>query len=390
MPEIIIMPQLGMTMEKGTITKWHKSEGSSVVKGEVLLEVLTDKANMDIESPVSGIVYKILFKEGEEVDVGKPIAVIKLEKDSEEDLEKLINELVSDKSQASPKEKEKSEEINIKEIQSKEKYIPATPYAKKLASENNLDLHTIERNKSGFVSSQEVKSSLDKQSIQPINLTPIVKAMSSKMEESVKIPQFTLYYEIKADNLIKSKYELEKRGLDASLTIIIAKVIAEVIKNYEIFSYYFKEGMLFKNVGDNVGIAVATDSGLLVPVLKGLTKKSFKELINDYKSLVFKAKNNKLDIDDIEGGAYTISNLGMFGVDFFRALLVPNQSAIFAISSIKDSVFVQNGGIHIGKVMNLSISCDHRFIDGSKAAGFMMELKKVLEEDILEEIGKWQ
>ncbi|MGC8735153.1 MAG: 2-oxo acid dehydrogenase subunit E2, partial [bacterium] len=86
-----------------------------------------------------------------------------------------------------------------------------------------------------------------------------------------------LYYEIKADNLIKSKYELEKRGLDASLTIIIAKVIAEVIKNYEIFSYYFKEGMLFKNVGDNVGIAVATDSGLLVPVLKGLTKKSFKE-----------------------------------------------------------------------------------------------------------------
>ncbi|MGB9811320.1 MAG: dihydrolipoamide acetyltransferase family protein [Thermovenabulum sp.] len=390
MPEIIIMPQLGMTMEKGTITKWHKSEGSSVVKGEVLLEVLTDKANMDVESPVSGIVYKILFKEGEEVDVGKPIAVIKLEKDSEEDLEKLINELVSDKSQASPKEKEKSEEINIKEIQSKEKYIPATPYAKKLASENNLDLHTIERNKSGFVSSQEVKSSLDKQSIQPINLTPIVKVMSSKMEESVKIPQFTLYYEIKADNLIKSKYELEKRGLDASLTIIIAKVIAEVIKNYEIFSYYFKEGMLFKNVGDNVGIAVATDSGLLVPVLKGLTKKSFKELINDYKSLVFKAKNNKLDIDDIEGGAYTISNLGMFGVDFFRALLVPNQSAIFAISSIKDSVFVQNGGIHIGKVMNLSISCDHRFIDGSKAAGFMMELKKVLEEDILEEIGKWQ
>lgn len=389
MAEIVSMPQLGMTMEKGTITKWYKKENEFVKEGEPLFEVLTDKANMDVEAPVSGVLFKILFNEGEEVPVGVPVAVIRFENEKEEDATKILESI-----KHIPTKEKRKEEENIQASPSivgeTNRYVPATPYAKKLIKEEGSNLNSIEPNEYGYISSQEVKKFKSKQGPEEIKLSPIVRSMSLRMEESAKIPQFTLYYDVKADNLLLAKEILNKKGFDISLTVILAKIISETLIEFPVFSYFFKDGALLKNNPQNIGIAVATDHGLIVPVLKNILDLPLHLLLKNYTNLIEKAKMEALSLDDLEGGAVTISNLGMYGVDYFRALLVPNQSSIFAMSSIKDKPLIENGGLFIRKVFNLSITCDHRFIDGANAAKFMVSLKKKIEEWILEDIEKWQ
>ncbi len=385
MPELVEMPKLGMTMETGIITKWYKKEGDSVCEGEALVEVMTDKANMDVESPATGSVYRIFVREGEEVEVGKVIAIIELPTDSREELTKIsISKEKRKKSEIEPTKKEIAKETKERTITTTG--ILATPLAKYIAGKKGINLRKVPQNKYGVVT----EKSLDKIKVtsgEEISLSPMQKAMAARMTESGKIPQFTLYYDIDAENLVNLNNHLKEKGYKSSITPIFVKILASVMDSFPIFSSNFDGGKIVRSMHKNIGIAVQTEKGLIVPVVKDVDSLSMGELFTKFNMLLQNARDGKLTLSDMEGGTITISNLGMFGVSHFKALLVPGQTAIVAISAIQEKPVVIKNNILVRKVMNVSISCDHRIIDGTTAAKFMQSLRKILETK-LEEVFK--
>lgn len=382
MPELVEMPKLGMTMEVGTIVKWCKKEGDFINEGEPLLEVMTDKAVMDIESPATGFVYKLLAKEGEEIKVGKLIAVIKLKTDSEEDLIK-FNTFKEEKKELRTKtEKEFTKKPKKKNINTTK--IPTTPFARFMKNKEAVNLEGALRNKNGIVTRESTNKTKLTSVKEEISLFPMQKAMAERMTESGKIPQFTLYYDIEADNLINLNNQLKKEDLKSSITPILIKILAQVMDSFPIFCSNFDGEKIIRNAYKNIGIAVQTKKGLVVPVIKDVDSLGTKELFTKFNMFIQKAKDEKLTLPDMEEGTITISNLGMFGVSYFRPLLIPGQTAIIAISTIQEKLVLINSGIFIRKMMNIAISCDHRVVDGATAAEFMQSLKETIEVKISE------
>jgi len=382
MPELVEMPKLGMTMEVGTIVKWCKKEGDFINEGEPLLEVMTDKVVMDIESPTTGIVYKVLAKEGEEIEVGKVIAVIKLKTDSKEELVKYNTPKERKKELRTKAEKKFKEKPKKKNISTTE--MLATPFARYITSKERIDLEKAPRNNHGIVTGEsinKVKIASDKEEI---SFLPMQKVMAERMTKSGKIPQFTLYYDICADNLINLNNHFKKENLKSSITPILTKILAQVMDSFPIFCSSFDGEKITRNAHKNIGIAVQTKKGLVVPVIKDVNSLSIKELFTKFNMLTQNTKDGKLTLSDMDEGTITISNLGMFGVSHFRPLLIPGQTAIIAISTIQEKLLVINNGIFIRKMMNISISCDHRVVDGATAAEFMQSLKETIEAKISE------
>ena len=382
MPESVEMPKLGMTMEVGTIVKWCKKEGDFINEGENLAEIMTDKAVMDIESPATGIIYKVLEKEGEEIEVGKVIAVIKLKTDSKEDLAKYNTPEERKKELRAKIEEEFTKKPKKKNISATE--IPATPFVKYMANKEQIDLEKAPKNNHEIATGKSlnnIKIPLDKEGIL---LLPMQKVMAERMIESGKIPQFTLYYDICADNLINLNNQFKKENLKSSITPILTKILAQVMDSFPIFCSSFDGEKIIRNAHKNIGVAVQTKKGLIVPVIKDVNSLSIKELFTKFNMLTQNAKDGKLTLSDMDEGTITISNLGMFGVSHFKPLLIPGQTAIIAISAIQEKLLVINNGIFIRKMMNISISCDHRVVDGATAAEFMQSLKEAIEAKISE------
>lgn len=388
MPEKIIMPRMGMTMETGFVTKWYKKEGESVKAGEPIVEIMTDKANMDIEAESNGVIYKILVEEGNEVPVGNVIGIIKNEQDTEEDLKKILKELSNGQQSNTLSEPEAAiEEKRPKSSleQSDENYKAATPYAKKLAKKYGINLKEMSSNKA--ITSKEIFEKSKYQTNAFSN--PVQKAMAQRMTESAKIPQFTLYFNFRVSDLLKSLNDFKVNFPKVTLTAFIVKALSLAMEKFPVFKSQYENNTIKTSTHANIGVAVATENGLFVPALKDVESKSLPEVAGELALLRQKALNGTLDITDMSNASITVSNMGMFGVDMFRALLVPGQSAILAVSAIEDKVTVKNGGIFIEKVMNISISCDHRFVDGATAARFMNEIKSILENKY-GEILKWE
>lgn len=382
MPELVEMPKLGMTMEVGTIIKWCKKEGDFINEGEPLLEVMTDKVVMDIESPTTGIVYKVLAKEGEEIEVGKVIAVIKLKKDSKKDLVKYNTPEERKKELRAKTEEEFTKKSKKKKISATK--IPATPFARFMKNKEAVDLEKASRNKHGIIIGESINKTKLTSDKEEISLLPMQKAMAERMTESGKIPQFTLYYDIEADNFINLNNQLKKEGLKSSITPILIKILAQVMDSFSIFCSNFDGEKVIRSASKNIGIAIQTKKGLVVPVIKDVDALTTEELFTKFNILTQKAKDEKLTLLDMEEGTITISNLGMFGVSYFRPLLIPGQIAIIAVSAIKEKLVVINNGLFIRKIMNVSISCDHRIVDGATAAQFMQSLKETIEAKISE------
>jgi len=210
------------------------------------------------------------------------------------------------------------------------------------------------------------------------------KVMAEKMTESGKIPQFTLYYDIGADNLINLNNQFKKENLKSSITPILIKILALVMDSFPIFCLNFDGEKIIRSAHKNIGIAVQTKKGLVVPVIKDVDSLSTKELFTKFNMFIQNAKDEKITLSDMEEGTITISNLGMFGVSYFRPLLIPGQTAIIAISTIQEKLILINSGIFIRKMMNIAISCDHRIVDGVTAAQFMQSLKETIEAKISE------
>ena len=382
MATAVLMPQLGLTMTEGLIMEWKKREGETVKKGQVLFDVENDKATIDIEAQTDGVLAKIVIAEKVTVPVGTIVGYIAAAGDL-----------------APP-----DEPIPVKRDDG---FVLASPFARKAAGSLGIDLSDLTgTGPGGAVIGRDVpvggakaaniaaedrpatKLPLPVSSVEfiDVSLSRIGKIAAERMTESwTTIPQFTLYDEADADILLRLAERFKKGGEPVSLTAILAKLLAHAAQSYPLVNAsWIGEGKVrtFKSV--NVNIAMDTPDGLVVPVLRDCAKRGFKDLGADLRLLAEKAKGRALTPEDYEGGTITLSNLGMFGVKRFRAIVNPPQTAILAVGALSDKVTAGAcGGFESKKFLEYSITADHRAVDGAYAARFMASLKSLIENPLM-------
>tara|TARA_B100000131_G_scaffold322467_1_gene376482 strand:+ start:1525 stop:2808 length:1284 start_codon:yes stop_codon:yes gene_type:complete len=423
MAEIIRMPKMSDTMEEGVIASWLKKVGDEIKSGDILAEVETDKATMELESYDDGTLLHIGIKDGESVPVNGIIAIIG-EKD--EDISEILNEASNDSSNKE-EEKEplveenidkkdeavKDEEINkgisdsVKEVENTENIssngrTKASPLAKKIALEKGIDLKNVQGSGEGgriikkdleSIPSEDAKIPSQKidlpkiiaeESYDEIAVSQMRKTISKRLSESkFTAPHFYLTMEINMDNCIEGRKRInETSQVKISFNDIILKACASALRKHPMVNSSLIENKIRKNHHIHIGVAVAVDEGLLVPVIRFADNKTLTHISLEVKDLADKAKEKKLQPSDWEGNTFTISNLGMFGIEEFTAIINPNDSCILAIGGIKNTPVVKNGEIVPGNIMKVTMSCDHRLVDGATGAKFLKTLKELLEDPI--------
>ncbi len=391
------MPKFGETMTEGTIYKWLKEEGEGIKEGEPLFEVETDKAALEVEAPATGILARILVKEGETVSIGKQVAVIT---EKGEDIENINiiredNEYIEDKENSDKIDNIEEENREQKEIEQFKSKIKASPAARRLAREKGIKLSgiqpgdgrevIIEEDILSYLPEETDHKREDKET--PAGKYPfshIKKVTAQNMLKSYReIPHVTLTMEINMEETVKFKNKLrEISDSHITYTDIIVMITARAIaKNNYINSHYRKDGIdILKNI--NVGIAVDTENGLLVPVIKDVDKLNLEKIAEQREDLVKRARKGKLKKEEMEEGTFTVTNLGNYNIEIFTPIINPGEAAILGVGTIKEKPVAIDGKILIKPVMWLSLSFDHRIVDGAYAAQFLEDIKNLLESPL--------
>ena len=427
MAEIIRMPKMSDTMEEGVIAGWLKKVGDEVKSGDILAEVETDKATMELESYDDGFLLHVGVKDGESVPVDGVIAIIGEKGENIDDILKEVsneqnnNEAVNAKDEKEEivdeddtveenlevKEEEEVkntedeiEDINI-DFSNVSDRIKASPLAKKLASEKGVDISMVKGSGDGGriikedienfkhsenIPTKEVKlpEIYSKESYEEIPVSQMRKTISKRLAESkFSAPHFYLTMEIDMDNCIEGRNKInETSDVKISFNDIIIKAAAVSLRKHPMVNASFLTDKIRVNNHIHVGVAVAVDEGLLVPVIRFADNKSLSHISTEVRNLAGKAKNKELQPSDWEGNTFTISNLGMFGIDEFTAIINPNDACILAVGGIKNTPVVKNGEVVPGNVMKVTLSCDHRIVDGAIGSAFLKTLKELIEDPI--------
>jgi len=365
----IIMPRLSLTMKTGTVVQWFKKEGEKVQKGAPLVEVLSEKVTYDVEAPESGVLRKILAVEGADVPVAQTIGIIAAPDEQ-------IPEIEVAKVEAVP-ERELIEKV--------EERIIASPAAKRLAQEHGVDLaKVVGTGPEGRIVEDDVKKFIEETTgVMPrvreiIPLTGIRKTTAERVSLSARTaPHSTITMEVDMTNAMRLREETQ-----ASYTDMLVKATAQALREHSIMNSTL-EGEKIKIFEDiNVGVAVATEKGLVVPVIHNADKMSLNDIASALKLLVEKAREGKLTKEDLTGGTFTITNLGMYGVDVFIPIINPPETAILGVGRITEKPVLVDNEIKMKPVMQLSLSFDHRVVDGAPAARFLQKVKHVLENEL--------
>ena len=426
MAEIIRMPKMSDTMEEGVIAGWLKKVGDEVKSGDILAEVETDKATMELESYDDGFLLHVGVKDGESVPVDGVIAIIGEKGENIDDILKEVSNEQNNNEAVDPKDEEeivdedesveenlevkeeeevkntedKIEDINI-DFSNESDRIKASPLAKKLASEKGVDISMVKGSGDGgriikedienFKHSEnipikEVKlpEIYSKESYEEIPVSQMRKIISKRLAESkFSAPHFYLTMEIDMDNCIEGRNKInETSDVKISFNDIIIKAAAVSLRKHPMVNASFLTDKIRVNNHIHIGVAVAVDEGLLVPVIRFADNKSLSHISTEVRNLAGKAKNKELQPSDWEGNTFTISNLGMFGIDEFTAIINPNDACILAVGGIKNTPVVKNGEIVPGNVMKVTLSCDHRIVDGAIGSAFLKTLKELIEDPI--------
>jgi len=387
----VMMPKLGETMEEGEIIKWLKKEGDKIKEGESLLEIATDKANMEVEAVASGFLRKIVASEGEVIPVTQTIAFI---------ADSMDEEISEEEGKASRQEGEKKEEEEISpQVTEKAvtKPVKASPLAKKLAKEHSVDLSSIEgTGPAGRIVKEDILRALEQGEAQAgeavikeeISLSRSEKVQMQHMAKSKKeVPHVYLKIEVDFSEAMKMRDDLlgefEKEKIHLSYTDLLIKSCARALDKLPRMNSTFEEGKLMVHSDVGVGLAVAREGGLIVPVIKKANKKDLFQIARDRIELIDKAKGDKLSLGELEGAAFTLSNLGMVGIKEFAAIINIPQVSILAVGEIKKRAVIEEKKVVIRPMMEMTLSCDHRVIDGYLGARFLQEIKKGLEKPSL-------
>ena len=428
MPTEILMPALSPTMTEGNLAKWLKKEGDSIISGEVIAEIETDKATMEVEAVDEGILGKILVDEGaENVAVNKCIAIILNEGEDKSALENYqvannsteikeeIKEEIKDevKTETSQEAIQKQEAPVMKQPSldksPKTKHsdkIKASPLAKRVAKEEGVSLYSLQgTGPRGRIVKDDVVYFLqnsgnikgvvrrDPEDFYEVKNSNIRKVIAKRLVESkLTVPHFYLSCELDITKLLEFRSTINraakidesgKPSYKISVNDLIIKSTALSLKKVpEANSSWSDEAiMIYNNV--DVSVAVAIDGGLITPIIKNADQKSIQDISVEMKSLAKKAREGKLQPEEFQGGSFSISNLGMFGIDNFSAIVNPPQSCILAVSRAVEKPIINNGEIAVANMMNVTLSSDHRSVDGAVGAQFLKALRNYIENPIL-------
>lgn len=421
MSQVIIMPKLGLTMTHGRITRWAKKVGDPVKAGETVVEIETDKINSEVEAPADGFILKILAEEGEEKEITAPICVV----GEKGEFAGEITESENKKPEAAAAgrifitpiarmlaRENKLDYSGIKAtgpggrivkkdilraleersgkqadpvLEADDAGIRISPVAKRIAQENGIDCRNIKgTGPDGRIVKEDILTNVKK-----IPLTGIRKVIARRLSQSKHdIPHVYFKISVDAGGIIELKNRLAgsvkgKTGKKLSLNDIIVKAAAVALDEFPDMNVSLVDDEIIYNNEINIGIAVNSERGLVVPVVKNAGKKSLSEICKNTGELIDRAWSGKLTHEDMSGGTFTISNLGAYHIDEFSAIINPPESAILAVGRASETPCVRNGEIVIRPVMNLTVSVDHRVIDGALAAQFMKRLKDIMEDPYL-------
>jgi pyruvate dehydrogenase E2 component (dihydrolipoamide acetyltransferase) len=412
----VTLPRLGQGMESGTIVRWLKAEGDTVEKGEVLYELDTEKATQEVEADASGTLLKILAQEGEEIEVGKAIAVIgepgeevaetaaepepEPEPKAEEGEEPQEPEVAAEAPAAPEPEPEPESEPQPTARSEDGGRVKASPLARRIARERGIDLSAlsgtgpegrivaedVERaEKAGVPQAAPVAAAPPPSGeVEAIPLKGMRKAIARRMTEAWEAPAFQITMTADMNAAIRLREALVARmgEGDAKPTYsdILTKVCAVALMRHRAVNALFAGEEIHVMPTANIGIAVAVPNGLVVPVQRSCETKTIPQLANERADLVARTRGGELRQDDLEGGTFTISNLGMYGVERFVAVLNPPQAAILAVGAIEERAVVREGELVARPVLEMTLTCDHRSVDGATASEFLRTVKQFLEE----------
>ncbi len=374
----VVMPRLSLTMKEGTVVQWFKREGETVQKGEPLVEVLSEKVTYDVEAPVSGVLRKIFASEGVDVPVAETIGIITALDEELPEIEAIARLPIEAVEEA----------VAVPErgvIEKVKKGIIASPAAKRLARDYGIDLANVKgTGKEGRIVEEDVRRFMEEVKWIPrvreaIPLTGMRKTVAERVSLSARTaPHSTIIMEVDMANAMR----LPEKVL-ASYTDMLVNAVAKALLEHPIMNSTL-EGEQIKVFQDiNIGVAIATERGLVVPVIRSADKKSLKEIALIMKELVERARQGKITREEVTGGTFTITNLGMFGVETFTPIINPPETAILGVGRIVEKPVVIGKEIVIRPMMHLSLSFDHRVVDGAPAAQFLQKVKQILENSDL-------
>lgn len=424
MAEYIVMPKMGLTMTEGFLTNWKKSEGDIINTGDVLFDVETDKLTNSYEAKSSGILRKILVREGT-VNVLEPVAIIG---SSDEDISDLLKK--EETVDAVANKEIKAPSIAQSEAPAAGGRIKISPRAKKIAQDMGVDISiVVGTGPGGAITEDDIKSFAEKPSQKKVSpaalivaeqldvdtnkiqketrimkddvikfklseelmkyaspletrapMTTMRKVIAKRMLESVQISP-TVNYNLKVDTTaMKQLKEDLKETVKVSYTDILVKIVSMVLLEHPLLNSSIEGNEIITRNYVNMGVAVALPDGLLVPVVKYANVKGLKDISKEIINLGQKAKNNELTTDELTGGTFTITNIGMFGIESFTPIINQPEVAILGVNTIEEEARVVDGEIKIKPMMNLSLTADHRVVDGAVAASFMAKLKQYIEK----------
>ena len=384
------LPRLGQGMEAGTVNKWLKSEGDAVAKGEPLFEVDTDKVTQEVESDFDGVLLKIVLSSGE-APVGQTIA--------------WIGEAGEDVPAApaapapAPAPEEVSDTVPVSDtvseapVSASNGRIKASPLARRLAREKGIDLASLAgTGPEGRIVAKDVEgarpglpAAVPTGEVERIPLTSIRKTIARRLTAAWEAPVFQLTVSAdmtRANELVAAARELNP-DVRVTVTDLLAKVCAQALMRHRAVNVQYTEDALLRFPTANVGIAVAAPQGLVVPVLRSVERLSLAEVAAVRADAVGRSRDNKLTPQDFEDGTFTISNLGMFGIEQFVAVINPPQAAILAVGATVDTPVARDGAVEIRPMMTLTLTVDHRAVDGAEGADFLRTVKLFVEDPAL-------
>jgi len=405
----VTLPRLGQGMESGTIVRWLKAEGDQVEKGEPLYELDTEKVTQEVEADSSGTLLKILAGEGEEIEVGKAIAVIGEPGEEYSPPESADSDGEEEPTATAPVEQpSEQEEPFAPRPQAAEQMenggrVKASPLARRIARERGIDLRSLRgTGPEGRIVAEDVERA-EKAAPEParaaaaaapapvaagevevVRLTGMRKAIARRMTEAWEAPVFQITMTADMTAAIRLREGLVARmgEGDAKPTYsdILTKICSVALMRHRAVNALFAGEEVHVMPSAHVGIAVAVPNGLLVPVQRSCETKTIQQLANERADLVTRTREGKLRQEELEGGTFTISNLGMYGVERFVAVLNPPQAAILAVGAIEERAVVRDGEVVARPVLELTLTCDHRAVDGATASEFLRTVKQFLEE----------
>jgi len=408
--QIVRMPKLSDTMTDGVVAKWHKKVGDKVKSGELLADIQTDKATMEFESFQDGVLLHIGVEEGKGAPVdsilailgkgGEDVSAIIAADKNKSQVAETKTEATSTKQEIAPAKKSE-EKTTVAAVKSKNDAkgndrLRISPLAKKIADEKGINLQAL---KGSGDHGRIIKRDIDKYKASGVGL-PAAVSVESYTEESVSqmrkaiarrlgeskfsAPHFYLTMEIDMDEAIKTRDAINQVvSVKISFNDLVIKAVSASLRtNPRINSSWLGDKIRYNN-HIHIGVAVAVEDGLLVPVIRFADGKTLSQIATEVKTLAAKAKDKKLQPNEWEGNTFTISNLGMFGIEDFTAIINPPDSCILAVGGIKQTPVVKNGQIVPGNVMKVTLSCDHRVVDGATGSAFLKTLKQNLENPVL-------